>query len=187
MKKLFLLSLLSVLFLSAFCQLTSRETTEIIAKVNILRSADFSDDSRATFQSSGPIVIEDELEADLQLWPRWWFLYKRVYTFPIAGGYIIKCEGHGFRLCWLRPWVLTQNLDNSRGADVEAIEGTYSNFIAESENLAADGMYYGSITKKVAIADQYYLFQMNWDYDKNNPYNGRAEITISKTTTLGPK
>jgi len=58
--------------------------------------------------------------------------------------------------------------------------------------LAAAGEYTGSTTKKIAFSDpeanngvSYLLFQMNWNYCPENPYNGTAEIIISKTNKFG--
>ena len=71
---------------------------------------------------------------------------------------------------------------------LEAMETTYQNLVTTSEEQAANGVYRGSVTKKIAMSgvkNDYFLFQMNWDYDPENPYNGQAEIIISKTNNFG--
>ena len=175
MKKIFLLSLLSVLFLSAFPQI-SNTSPEVLAKINITRSVNELDEEP-------PVVLAP-------WWPSWWFLYKEVSTEMIPGGAIVRCTGYGWHWCRMRlKDIISADLS---GVDVEAAEAVYEKMLEESENQAATGEYRGSITKKIAYPDpgrngqeSYLLFQMKWDYDHKNPYNGNAEITITKTNKLG--
>jgi len=187
MKKIFLLSLLSVFFLSAFCQITGTTEfkNEIISKINIIRSADeANDDDYRIFESyggQGPDLAPS--------WPRWWFLYKVVRSYPTPDGYIVECFGNGWRFC-MRPFkdIFASFRGLPQEIPIEAMEATYQNLIADSEEQAANGVYKGSITKKIASTNAqigYLLFQMNWDYDPENPYNGKAEIIISKTNNFG--
>jgi len=188
MKKIFLLSLLSVLFLSAFSQILS-SSPEVLAHISISRSADVTLTSTDDFSTE---IGHDEF-AQEGWWPRWWFLYKYVYTEVYPWGVIVRCEGKGWRICWARPnFVNTIFNLYVRGIDSERMEATYQCMIEESEEQAASGEYQGSITKKLAFPDpdrggkeSYLLYQMNWDYDSKNPRNGKAEITISKTNSLG--
>ena len=183
MKKIFLLSLLSVLILSAFSQISS-SNIEILAKINITRIAEDAIDEDGA----------DDNFDDLYLapwWPRWWFLYKEVRTEVFPGGAIVYCLGNGWHWCSIRLRDVI-NVSSVRGVDSETIDATYQDMIEKSEEQAAGGEYQGSITKKIAYPDpdrdgkeSYLLFQMKWDYDPINPYNGKAEIIISKTDNLG--
>ncbi|MDR2972793.1 MAG: hypothetical protein LBU83_12855 [Bacteroidales bacterium] len=170
MKKILLLTLLSVFFLSAYCQ-NSVGSTEIITKINIIRSAEDDGD------------IENG----------WWFLFwKNVATIHTPeGGVFIVCSGWGWKLC-LPP--IRDHFEDSycRGISVEALEKTCETVVLESDERALDGEYRGSITKKIALEDKdtpnrvsYILFQMNWNYDPSNIRNGTAEIIISKTSDFG--
>jgi len=186
MKKIFLLSLLSVFFLSAFCQIinTREPQTEIITKINIIRSADDARDNifRTTegYEDPGDNIIS---------WPKWWFLYREVRTRPIIDGCTIECIGFGWKWCMIRLRdIFNANRGLPQNVTPEVLETTCETLAAESEEQAANGVYRGSISKKLAISGtqtEYILFQMNWNYDPENPYNGQAEIIISKTNNFG--
>ncbi|MCL1850798.1 MAG: hypothetical protein FWF70_05280 [Bacteroidetes bacterium] len=171
MKKIFLLSLLSVLLLSAFSQ-TSNEKPEIIAKINI---------STSMTDEEGAQSIERGI---------WIFFYKYVTTTYLPGGGIkITCSGWGLKFC------IPHARDLQNGfltANPELIDQIFEELITESNELIAQGKFEGSISKKVLISssyesekDYYLLFLMNWKTDPEKPYNGQAEIIISKTNKLG--
>jgi len=180
MKKIFLLSLLSAFFLSAFCQTTlslrSAETpvvnsTEILAKINIIKQ------------------INDDDIPDIQK-GIWIFLWREVKIDRTPdGGYQITCSGWGFKTCIIR----FKDIINRRDIPSEIMENAYENLIEESERQIARGTNQGSISKKIALVDptndrvidSYLIFQMNWSHDPKKPYNGKAEIIISKTNNLG--
>jgi len=175
MKKIFLLTLLSVFFLSAFCQ-TSSNGTEILTKISVNK------------------FIADEEMDDPILGPSWWWwfwkpFYQYVETKVIDGKVIVTCEGRGWKLCRARDIFNTTNI---RGLAPELVENTYESINEEYEDRVIAGEHRGSITKKIAFPDplangriSYILFMMNWDNDPIRHYNGRAEITISKTNNLG--
>jgi len=183
MKKIFLLSLLSVFFLSAFCQISS--DIEVLTKINITRSADVP---AARLASESHETVLDDFDLG---WPNWWFLYKTVKTEKLPNGtWLITCLGNGWKACMPSLRIIFQMI--FRGADQSLMESTCENLVMESEELAATGTYKGSITKKVAFPDSeansresYLLFQMNWNYCPENPYNGTAEIIISRTNRFG--
>jgi len=171
MKKIFLLSLLSVFFLSAFCQ-NSNGATEVLAKINITK---FIDDS--------------ELPSDFK--PYRWNFYRFIISDPMGPG--ISCTGYGRLLC-LPMTDIKNSLSSHRGMPTDAIEKTCENMFEESDALVANGGYKGSLTKKIAFTDaqsisrqSYILLQMNWDNDPKKPYNGKVEIIVSKTDNLGIK
>jgi hypothetical protein len=178
MKKIFLLSLLSVLFFSAFSQ-NSGGSTEILAQINIIRSTAADD----------PAAVEDDLSIQLSPgWPFWWFLYQRIYTEFYPGGVMIRCEGIGWKLCYLH----FRDLFNNRGIDPEQAEATCQNMVEESDQLVTHGVYQGSLTRKFALSNlemngrtNYIFYQLNWNYDPKQPRSGEAEIIISKTNNLG--
>ena len=176
MKKIFLLSLLSVFFLSAFSQVAIGDA-EIITKININRSS--------------PELGQSSYEGNLGGETGWWiFFWNTVISSSTPeGGVSLQCSGWGWKFC-------TPKFDRMncpvQGVSSEAVEKTCENIVTESDELAAHGEYKGSITKKVAYNDPqangrvaYLIYQMNWDYDPSNPRNGKAEIIISKTKNLG--
>jgi len=182
MKKIFLLSLLSVLFLSAFCQV-SAGSTEVLTKINITRSIDIEEMNEIGFGNE-------------QIEPIWWFFYRNIVVEPSPdGGITIQCNGFGWKICML-PLKNIFRLIFKRGlvseAMTETMESTCQNLVEDSDEQAANGVYRGTITKKIAFSDpeingrnSYLLFQMNWDYDPQSPSNGTAEIIISKTNNFG--
>jgi len=171
MKKIILLSLLSVFFLSAFCQ-TTHGSTEIITKINITKSA-----------------VEDFGDSEID--QGFWILFWRTVTSFVDddGGVWIYCCGWGWKIC--QP-AKEHYSHNNRGLDAKMLETTCEDMIAESDERVINGEYNGSITKKIAYSDpssnsriSYILFQMDWDYERGNPRNGRAEIIISRTSDFG--
>jgi len=170
MKKIFLLTLLSVFILSAYSQYTSTNP-EIITKINIIKSAE-----------------DDEIPASYE---RGWFIffYKEVKTIPSQYGLIVTCKGWGWKICYHRNAVAYILL---RGIAPELVEATCEDLVSESEERIIDGAFQGSITRKIALRDDhnggnstYFLFKIDWDHDSENIRNGTAEITISKVTSLG--
>jgi hypothetical protein len=167
MKKIFLLSLLSVFFLTAFSQI-SGENTEILTKISINRSAD---------------AAEIEQGGERFPWfPWWWPFYRWVRTEPYPGGIRVTCEGIGFMWCFPQSGYLV-----FRGISNEVVENTIEEMISDIGEQAENGESIGTITKKIATADgqSFLLFLMNWENDPKNNYNGRAEIIISKTNDFG--
>ena len=174
MKKIFLLSLISVLFLSAFSQIASNDS-EILAQISITTSADADD------------------EADIELfpwWPRWWFLYKEVYTEVIPGSASIRCEGYGWKMCILKLSAILKR--DISGIEMETLESLYQKMIETRNEMAEMGENSGELTRKIAYSDperngatSYILIQMNWINKPENPRSGKAEILISKTNRLG--
>jgi len=170
MKKIFLLSLLSVFFLSVFCQNTDG-STEIINKINITK---YIDDS------------EIPVESMYYIWPP--FYYKYISYDPYGG---VRCTGYGPMRC---IFVLKDVLSafNYRNLPIDAMEKTCETFVEESNELITNGEYKGSLSKKIAFPDpqlggklSFILLQMSWDNDPQKPYNGKAEIIISKTNDFG--
>jgi hypothetical protein len=172
MKKIFLLTLLSVFLLSAFSQ-NIASTTEIIYQVSLKK------------------FIEDE---EIQRLPAWnWgflrmFFYKYVYTEKLPdGAVLVYCEGDGFKWCvphyrGMMPEVV--------GVRPEVIESTCDNIVEDYDQQVVKGVPEGSISQKIAYLDPrgnpaYLIFQVNWKHDPQKPYNGTAEITITKTNSLG--
>ena len=169
MKKIFLLSLLSVLFLSAFCQFSDGRT-EIITKINITKYIDDSEISEDSQISFMPLR------------------YNYVIQDPIG---TILCYGRGWRLCFPRLDNICSLLEY-RGISTDVIEKTCENIVEESDALVVNGEYKGSLTKKIAFSNpqfggkqSFILLQMNWDNDAKKPYNGKAEIIISQTNDFG--
>jgi len=165
MKKIILLSLFSVFCLSAFCQL-SYGGTEILAKFNITKYID-----------------EKEIPDDPYFLP-WLFHYDRIST-DFSGNLI--CIGIGRMPCLVNIHTLLHS-NHFRDLPTDLIEASYENITEESDALVAQGLFKGSLTKKIAIPEtqsggkqSFILLQMNWDYDPQKPYNGKAEIIISKT------
>jgi hypothetical protein len=180
MKKIFLLSLLSVLFLSAFSQTIISNSSEVLATISIHRSA--ADDDNGDV--GGDVVL-------VPWWPKWWFLYREVTTNVYPGGMSINCIGMGWKLCIPKLSDLFQHI--LIGVDPESMDAICQEMIETSNEQVENRGYQGSISRKLAFSDQarsnnqfsYLLFQMNWNYDLENPRNGKAEITISKTDNLG--
>jgi len=172
MKKIFLLTLLSVFFLSAFSQ-NSTNGTEILTKISVNK-----------------FIADEEMEDPL-LAPWWWIFWKPFYQTVTEeytlNGVILTCEGRGWKLCRAK-----RILNMPRGISPELVESTYGKINEEYEDRVIAGEHRGSITKKIAFPDplangktSYILFMMNWDNDPIRHYNGKAEITISKTNDLG--
>jgi len=184
MKKIFLLTLLSVFLLSVFSQ-TLPSNPEVIAKINITKYADPDDE----------ILQSSNQGQGLGPGHGWWiFFWKEVKTFPMPnGGVLLICSGFGWKLCIVKfsEFEVLTNWCATRGIDSEFVEKTYQGIIEESDEKAANGEYIGSITKKIAFPaiqgskETYLLFQMNWEYEPTNLRNGKAEITISTTNNLG--
>jgi len=186
MKKIFLLTLLSVFFLSAFCQ-TTISNTEVLTKISIIRSEkDIPLDTRDIRQANEFIELPEGYDAGFS-WPSWWPLYKTVTVQPLpGGGYKMICTGNGWKLCF-PPLRYLINWPH-RGVAPETMETVCTGLVAESEEQVARGVYTGSLTKKLAapnLKDGYFLFKMDWNYDPQNPRNGQAEITISITNDFG--
>ena len=180
LKKIFLLTLISVSFLSAFSQISSE--TEILARISIDRSVNLDE----PIIGEGGFSIGDDIQFDIH-WPWWWLLYREVRTEGGPGSMMVTCYGFGWKACipyWSEVWGMIKN----RGIQAEVAQATFENIFTESEELAANGVYTGSLSKKIAITGDrinYILMQLNWNYDPRNPYNGQAEIIISKTNNLG--
>jgi hypothetical protein len=170
MKKFFLLTLISVLFLSAFSQ-SAFLTPEVIAKIDFTK------------------YIDDDEIPDTQF--GWWiFCYREVHYVMLPDGTIsVNCFGWGRLFCWAKFW----DFMTYRGISAETIDQTCEELRTLSDEQIAQGVFQGSVTKKIACVDplsngridSYFIFQMNWDHDPQKPYNGRAEITILKTNNLG--
>jgi hypothetical protein len=162
MKKIFLLSLLSVLFLSAFSQLLPG-TPEIITTISITKS-----------------IPDDEID-HLQCFS--WnilrmFFYRDVKLEPTGnGGYNVYCSGFGTRMC---SSIFYEFL--IRGVAPEIVGNICDRIIGESEECIANGEYKGTISRKIASQDNQsiFVFTIHWDNDPTKPYNGKAEIIISK-------
>lgn len=173
MKKNFLLSLLSILSLSAFSQI-SVENPEVLVRIDITMNDDTNDDSIERIPN----------------YPWWLFRYRNVLTEYYPGGVNISCTGFGLFMCF--PFFQDIANFSIRGLAIETLEATYKDMIETSRALAANGEFYGSVTRKLAYQDQergnllsYILFQINWDNEPYNPLNGKAKIIISKTTNFG--
>jgi len=169
MKKIFLLTLLSVFFLSAFSQ-SPIENVEILSKINITKH------------------IDDNEIPDGMPWS--WWKYNWIST-DIGGN--INCCGFGPFVC-IPLFKKIFSAYNYRGLPPDLMINTGENIIKESEERLANGEYRGSSSSKIAFSDlqsesklSYILFQMNWNHDPLKPYNGYAEIIVSKTDNLGIK
>jgi len=181
LKKIFLFTLISVFFLSAFSQVSNK--TEILGIVNIDRSAN---PIGGIGHEIGGII--DEPDNGLFGFPSWWLLYRVVRTELGPGWMNVTCLGNGFRMCIPLLSEVLSILKNIRGIEQEVVTSSFQKILEESEELASTGTYQGSLTKKIAIEGDkinFLLFQMNWNYDPKNPYNGQAEIIISKTDNFG--
>jgi len=166
MKKIFLLLLLNVLFLSAFSQF-SPGNTEIITTLNI--SKQISDDEIALRPFSP--------------WGWNYLYYREVTTEPTPdGNFSMKCTGWGAQPCLPNFYYAP-----IRGVAADVVEKTCSNLIEGSYECMANGEYKGSISTKLAMPDNQsiILFTIHWDNDPQKPYNGKAEIIISKIEKLG--
>ena len=129
MKKIFLLSLLSVFFLSAFCQ-NSDGATEIITKFNITKHID---------DSEIPVRLP---------YPSFKFGYL-IITMDYFGR--ITCFGLGPTKCFTFSDIF--NSRQYRDLPIDAIEKTGEALVEESDELVAKGEYKGSLTKKIAFSD----------------------------------
>jgi len=190
-KKIFLLTLFSVFFLSAYSQFSTG--TEILARINIDRNAEpnvtLDNDRESLDISVTGMEIGDEDDPLYVSGGSYWLpLYKYVYVDKGHDWVTLRCEGRGWQICKIL-WMDVINIYNTiRGLSVEAAEATLSNIFTDSEEQVANGVYQGSVSKKLAILGDktnFILFQMNWNYDPTNAYNGQAEIIISKTDNLG--
>jgi hypothetical protein len=172
MKKIFLLSLLSVLFLSAFSQKQGK--TEILAKINITSS------------------MTDE-EGTQGMGRGWWIFFYRFVTtthYP-DGSVIVQCSGWGRKCCIPKFERLPNGLEGLfRSPD--AFDPIFEELVTESNEKIAAGEYSGTVSKTILIPenqmggkDLYLFFLMKWENDPLKPYNGKAEIIISKTYNLG--
>jgi hypothetical protein len=166
MKKIFLLTLISVFFLSAFSQ--SAPKTEIIAKFDLVK------------------FVEDDDIPDIQN-GFWIFFYKTVQIiYHPNGSFTVYCSGWGKKMCWAK----IANYVQYRGIASETIEKTCEELKNESDEQIAKGVFSGTSTRKVAQLDlngridSYLIFKIDWDHDPRKPYNGKAEITITKTDKL---
>jgi hypothetical protein len=71
------------------------------------------------------------------------------------------------------------------------LESSCEDLVKESENNILNGVFSGVASQKIAFLDpntgktSYVFIQIRWDHDPLHPYNGEAEITISKSTNLG--
>jgi len=165
MKKIFLLSLLSILLLSAFSQ-EKGSNTEILTKINIIKNVP---DEEIHGMSNSPLYFL--------------FFYNEVKTEILPDGtYAIYCIGIGKLFCFLKRDIL-----QVRGISSETVENTCTKLIEECDEKIANGEYRGSISKKISISgfQSIFLFQMNWNHDPQKPYNGEEEIIISKTENFG--
>jgi len=167
MKKIFLLTLISVLVFSAITQI-GYSTPEVVAKINISQS------------------IDDHENPDVE--NGWWiFFYARVRCYyDFDGSYQVECTGWGWKMCWGAFW----DIFKVRGISAEAFDGTCDDLKAVSEEQIAKGVFQGTASKKIASSDPqtgrstYFIFQMNWNHDPKKPYNGKSEITVTKTDKL---
>ena len=173
MKKILLLSLLSVLFLSAFSQII--ETPTILSKINITRISGEDDDG----------ISQDR---------GWWiFFYKKVTTqYTPNGSIALICTGWGWKVCIANFNAMPNLMDwmQRGGFDYQIVENTLQSVFEESDSRAENGEYSGNISKKLALQNAnneivYLLFSMDWAYDRKDPRNGKAEIIISTTNHLG--
>ena len=166
MKKIFLLTLLNVFFLSAFCQRVA-SNTEIITVITLEK-----------------YIPDDEIEKANFPWQMLRaFFYRDVRTVPSPdGGVVVYCSGWGFKTC-----MPSFDLLLFRGVSSETIENTCSILIQESETCVVNGTFKGTLSKKITAPtlQNYWLFTINWNYDPKNHYNGKAEIIISKTDDFG--
>jgi hypothetical protein len=168
MKKLFLITLLSVFFLSAF-SLTAPKP-EVVAKI--------------TFEK----FIEDDEILDPQR-GFWIFFYKYVnyYYFP-DGTFHVECTGWGRHMCWGYFWQIFDL--NIKGISQEMFEKACEDLREQSDEQISRGVSQGTTSNKIASVDPitnttiYFIFQMNWDNDPQKPYNGKAEIIVTKTDKL---
>ena len=168
MKKIYLLSLISILLTPAFSQI-SIEKPEILATVDITMNDD---------------IVDDPIER-LPHKPWWLFLYRNVVTEWYPEGTSVTCGGFGIYICF--PTFSEFMKINIRGIASETLETTYKEMIEASKEQAANGEFQGSITRKLAYPDperahstSYILFQMYWNNEPDNPRNGKAKIIISK-------
>jgi len=171
MKKIFLLTLLSVFFLSAFSQYTT--APEVLNKITITKN-----------------IAPSEFGGGDINYGFWFLFYKIVYVEPCGEGVCIYCSGWGGKFCLpkLKPFMN----NNIRGIETSEVAQTCENLIEESDNRIVNGELSGTLSRKIAFNDplnngrtSYLLFQIKWEHDPRHPYNGTAEITISKTNNLG--
>jgi len=191
LKKIFLLTLFSVFFLSAFSQFSTG--TEILARISIDRSAEptvtLDNDRESLDISVTGIEIGDDDDPLLDIWwPFGWPYYKYVYC-NFGGNWTqVFCVGIGLKRCVPHYLDFSDITNSYRGLSAESVEAAFSSIFTESEKQVANGVYQGSVSKKLAISGDktnFILFQMNWNYDPTNAYNGKTEIIVSKTDNLG--
>jgi len=174
MKKIFLLTLLSVFLLSAFSQ-TLPGSPEVITKISITKSAD--DEEGENFNNRG-------------IWIFFW-KYVMSYPDPDGNGVWLRCTGWGKKICAPKATEMASCISN-RGIAPEMITNCCESIIQESDELISRGIYSGTLTKKIAFSDfqagernSYLIFRIDWNHDPVKPYNGKSEITISKINSLG--
>ena len=191
LKKIFLLTLFSVFFLSAFSQFSN--STEILARIYIERSADpnvtIVDDRGLLDISVTGIEIDDYDDPLYEPGAGWSSTRFRVVNVVECNGcYTLTCWGEGRKKCKLRWIDMVKIVVVVRGLSEEAAETALSDVFTDSDEQVANGVYQGSVSKKLAIPGDktnFIFFQMNWNYDPTNAHNGQAEIIISKTDNLG--
>jgi len=170
MKKIFLLTLLSVFLLSAFSQ--NSVEPEIIDKITITK-----------------YIEPSEFEGGNIQYGFWFLFYKYVYSEPCGNGVCVYCSGWGKKCCFPK---LKLYLKPVRGFETNEIANTCENLIEASEQKIVNGELSGTLSQKIAFNDPlsngkiaYLLIQIKWEHDPIHPYNGKAEIIISKTNNFG--
>ena len=174
MKKLFLLSLSSVLFFSVFCQ-ESDNGIEVITKISINKNID-DDEFQQEILKSPPIFPTFK-----------WIKYRMMLIDPMPTGTNIFCAGFGSIRCLSMKELFSLTI--IRGIEPEILHSFCNNLIEESEERTFNGEFRGSLTKKIAISNtqSYLIFQITWCNDPLKPYNGKTEIVISKIENFGLK
>ena len=173
MKKIFLLSLLSVFLLSAFSQNSGEP--ELLAKISISKYI-------APSEFGGDDVSRGLLG----------FFYRDVVThMELNGDITLTCRGWGWNIC-VPTFSSYLNFRQIGENGTEMVNNSCQEIVKESDKLILNGEYSGTISQKIAIPDPnnngkilYILVQNKWDHDPKYPYNGKAEITISITNKLG--
>jgi hypothetical protein len=171
LKKIFLLSLLSVLLLSAFSQ--NSGGTELLQKISLSKYIN-------------PAEFKDET---LELRGIYGFFYREVTTQPTSGGVIVTCTGWGWKTCF--PARVENFFRQVQGMDMQMVANSCEELVLTSEEQILRGEYSGVASQKIAFVDPqtgrpfYILIQIRWNHDPLHLYNGEAEITISKSNNLG--
>jgi len=169
MKKIFLLSLLFTFLLSAFSQ-NFEGKTEILYQINITKTADADEEEFNPERLPG------------WSWFWWWNNYRWVIWDPFPWGGENYCIGLGPNTCFKLKF-----RSEIRGISEEVTENTLQELFYESGERALNEEFKGTASRKIVSNEDksLILFQIKWDYDPKNIRTGKAEITISKTTTLG--